>query len=235
MILSLVLAISAAASAPSPVMPLTEAVKGKLAAVGADPSWNLQVDGDALTLTESIDDDENIETYKLVSGAAAGADGHVWQAGALTLTITATACSDGTTAYPYTSEVKIAGKNARAMKGCAYRPWGQDVLSALPVIDACLKGQAEGDAILYAAATAPDAGLVLFGTENDDGGFEACTVTAGQANTAAMPFGDAPPGTSAEVFVRGSGKNPGGECYDAPEVKDAAGKLVGWWLDPEGC
>lgn len=217
------------------VVPLQDAVKGEIAAVGADPSWKLQIGADTLTLTESIDDDEKIEDFKLVSSGASGAEAYVWQAGALTLTISAAACSDGTTAYPYTSEVKIAGKTPRTLKGCAYRPWGQDVLTALPVIDVCLKGEDSGTAILYAAATAPDAGLVLFGTDSEDGGFKACEVAGGKASVTHMPFTDAPPGASAEIFIRGPGENPGGECYEAPEVKDAGGKVVGWWLDPEGC
>ncbi len=228
MILSLLLAATAA-------MPLQEAVKGELAAVGAVPSWNLKIGTDTLTLTESIDDDEKIENFKLLSSAASGADAFVWKAGALTLTISGATCSDGTTAYPYTSELKITGRKARTLKGCAYRPWGQEVLTALPVIDVCLKGQESGTAVLYAAAMAPDAGLVLFNSNTEDGGFKACTVTAGKASMTDMAYVDAPPGASAEIFIRGPGENPGGECYEAPEIKDASGAVVGWWLDPAGC
>ena len=61
-------------------------------------------------------------------------------------------------------------------------------------------------------------------------------MTAGQAAVSPYPpESEQPAGTNAEIFVRGPGKNPGGECYDAPEVKDADGKLLGWWLDPAGC
>ena len=59
------------------VVPLQDAVKGEIAAVGADPSWKLQIGADTLTLTESIDDDEKIEDFKLVSSGASGAEAYV--------------------------------------------------------------------------------------------------------------------------------------------------------------
>jgi hypothetical protein len=37
------------------------------------------------------------------------------------------------------------------------------------------------------------------------------------------------------LFIRGEGENPGGDCYVAPEVRDASGALLGWMIDPEGC
>jgi uncharacterized membrane protein len=240
MLLILALTTATAAATPAlplplpPPLPIAEAVKGALAAVGADPSWNLQIVDDKLTLTESIDDDENIEDFKLVSSEAQGETAHVWKAGALTVSISAAACSDGVQSYPYTSELKITGKKARTLKGCAYRPWGQDVIAALPVIDACLAQGANKPVVVYAGATAADAGVVMLagGEENP---LSACTVTGGKASVVAFEGGDWPPGTNAEIFVRGPGENPGGECYDAPEVKDGAGRVVGWWLDPAGC
>jgi hypothetical protein len=42
-------------------------------------------------------------------------------------------------------------------------------------------------------------------------------------------------GENAAIFERGPGQNPGGECYEAPEVRDANGLLIGWMLDPQGC
>jgi hypothetical protein len=37
------------------------------------------------------------------------------------------------------------------------------------------------------------------------------------------------------LFVRAPGENPGGECYEAPEVRGDNGELLGWTLDPQGC
>jgi hypothetical protein len=37
------------------------------------------------------------------------------------------------------------------------------------------------------------------------------------------------------LFVRAPGENPGGECYDAPEVRNADGEVLGWMMDPLGC
>jgi len=42
-------------------------------------------------------------------------------------------------------------------------------------------------------------------------------------------------GEDEAIFVRGPGENPGGECYDAPEVRSASGELLGWMMDPMGC
>lgn len=234
MFLSFILA-AATAIPPAPAIALPDAAKGRLVAVGADPSWNLQIGSDELTLTESIDDDEKITGFKLISASADGGDAHVWRAKGLTVTISAAVCSDGVTSYPYTSELKFAGKKARTLKGCAYRPWGEDVLAALPVIDACLKGEEADSPVFYAAATAPGAGVVLLGADIEEAAYRACVLADGKTSVTPIQVTDAPPGASAEIFIRGPGRNPGGECYDAPEVKDAAGKVVGWWLDPEGC
>ena len=43
------------------------------------------------------------------------------------------------------------------------------------------------------------------------------------------------PGEGTAIFVRGPGAQPGGECYDAPEVRSASGELLGWKADPLGC
>lgn len=243
--LSFILALTAAApateaAAPAlplpPALPITQAAKGRLSTVGSEPFWRMEISGPTVMLIEPGEDGVKVEEFTTESSTALGDTAHVWTAGPLSLTVSAGACSDGMsdTVYPYTVEAVFVGKAARVLKGCGYRPWGEDILAALPVIDACLKDAKEFPAILFAAASAPDAGVVLrAGTEA--GLLNACTVTAGKATT--MPFAgeDFPPGTEREIFVRGPGENPGGECYDAPEVMDAEGRLVGWWLDPEGC
>ena len=54
------------------------------------------------------------------------------------------------------------------------------------------------------------------------------------ASAIILPALDDPPADAIQ-FVRAPGENPGGECYQAPEVRDASGALLGWVLDPEGC
>lgn len=243
MILSLVVALTTAApAAPAPLpiprpLALAEAVKGSLYGVGTEPFWSIDISPDYIVLTVPDEESGDKSTEYRVEYTTSAGDNRIIASGPLTLTLSPAACSDGMSevAYPYTIEVVLAGKDMVTLKGCAYRPWGQDILAAMPVIDACLAIAKDDPAIVYAAATAKDAGFVVM-PGNEDKPMDACTVTAGKA--AIAPLTDEsvlPPGVNAEIFIRGPGKNPGGECYDAPEVKDADGKLLGWWLDPLGC
>lgn len=242
MLSAMLVAAATAASAPSEAYPwpaakpIAEAAKGALRAAGAEPFWGLEINGKTVKLTQPADDGEKIDEFQVVSSSAMGETTHVWTAGALTVTYSAEACSDGMSdaAYPYTVEAVLVGEGGATFKGCGYRPWGQDILTALPIIDACMKSDsAEAHAILYAAASAPDTGFLLMPA--GDGDTHACTVKGGEV-TAGSHVGDATPaGTGAEMFIRGPGENPGGECYEASEVKDADGNVVGWWFDPEGC
>ena len=220
-----------------PAMKLEDAAKGRLRGIGTEPFWGIEIDGAAITITEPGDEADKITEYKIEYTAQAGADAHVWTSGPLTVTVAAGECSDemSDTAYPYSVEVTLTGKDGRTLKGCAYRPWGEDILAAMPVIDACLKASGGQPPVVYAAASAPNAGFALL-AGSDEEPLLGCV--AGGDAAAVSPYppeSEQPAGTNAEIFVRGPGKNPGGECYDAPEVKDADGKLLGWWLDPAGC
>jgi hypothetical protein len=44
-----------------------------------------------------------------------------------------------------------------------------------------------------------------------------------------------PGGERDVVFYRAPGENPGGACYEAPEVRDPSGALLGWLDDAGGC
>lgn len=236
MFLPLVIALTTAAPAIPPAPPLDEAVKGSLRAAGTEPFWGLDIDPKGMKLSTPGEEGDVVTEYP-VEGMTSAGDARVISGGGLTVTLSPAACSDGMSdfTYPYTVEAVLVAKETTTLKGCAYRPWGQDILTALPVIDLCLKGAGEFPAVVYAAASAPDAGYVIL-PPSEEGAFEICTVAAGKATKAPQADDAAlPAGTNAEIFVRGPGKNPGGECYEAPEVKDADGKVVGWWLDPEGC
>lgn len=218
-----------------PAMVLAEAVKGTLRAAGTEPFWGLDIDPKTLKLSVPGEDGDVITEYQVEYSTSLG-ENRVITSGPLTVTLSSAVCSDGMSdfIYPYTVEAVLTGKDAVTLKGCAYRPWGQDVLAALPVIDACLKGVKEFPAVYYARVSAPDAGYVIM--PGEDTPMQACTVAAGKATKAPQAEdAEVPAGTQQEIFVRGPGENPGGACYEAPEVKDADGKVVGWWLDPEGC
>lgn len=237
----LALVVTAAAAAPAepwpPAPKLAEAVKSTLRGAGTEPFWSVEITGEKITLTYPGAENDETHEFKPESSTAVGADAHSWKSGPLTVTVSDGACSDGMSEinYPYKVEVNLTGKEPIALKGCAYRSWGQDVVAAIPIIDACLALDANKPPISFAAPTAADAGYVLL-SGSDEHPLQGCLVVGGKATLTPVGADDAePPGTNAEIFVRGPGENPGGECYQAPEVKDADGKLLGWWLDPMGC
>lgn len=90
-----------------------------------------------------------------------------------------------------------------------------EVVSRLPFIDACL-------------ALSPEARTVTINRDSnfsvqltgENGTFD-CVVpedAPDSSNAAILPALDEPP-AGAIVFVRAPGANPGGECYEAPEVR----------------
>jgi hypothetical protein len=110
-------------------------------------------------------------------------------------------------------------------------PNAQPIIERLPLIDACL-------------ALAPDRHVVTIDPVavrtlrlSGEAGSLDCVVpddNTDPANATVLPALDDPPADAIQ-FVRAPGENPGGECYQAPEVRSASGELLGWVLDPEGC
>lgn len=107
----------------------------------------------------------------------------------------------------------------------------QAIVDRLPLIDACL-------------ALAPDRRVITINPASDitlrlsgEAGDLDCVVPDDDPNpsrASVLPALNAPP-EDAIQFVRAPGENPGGECYVAPEVRNASGELLGWTLDPDGC
>jgi hypothetical protein len=110
------------------------------------------------------------------------------------------------------------------------RVWDRNLLALMPQIDACLAKSPSTREISFAGQYR-GAFLVRMQGENAVD----CTVAGGVATIA--PHNDAldVPGDGDALFVRGPGPNPGGDCYEAPEVRDANGAVLGWMLDTEGC
>jgi hypothetical protein len=110
--------------------------------------------------------------------------------------------------------------------------WDSELLTLLPEIDACIEAVPHARTVTYAKANGDGTTLVRLrgGEARID-----CRVDAD--NVSIRPRDDAlqVAGEDDAIFVRGPGENPGGECYQAPEVRDAAGQVIGWMLDPEGC
>jgi hypothetical protein len=164
-------------------------------------------------------------------------------------TVAPIACSDGMsdTAYPYTVTLDLLVPPARNLKGCGFRSWGQDVVSAMPVIDACrtsadFPGTPSGaitPPVAFAAASGPKDGYALFLGQTEETRYIECVVADGTVSLGPFKGEAGPAGTEREIFVRKTGLagevQPGGQCYEAEEVKSEAGEVLGWWMDPLGC
>lgn len=137
---------------------------------------------------------------------------------AIAFLMTLTACGQGTTpASPPPSGPQYENPQA--------------IVDRLPLIDACL-------------ALAPDRRVVTINPASDitirlsgEAGDLDCAVPDDDPDpsraTVLPALNDLP--EDAIIFVRAPGENPGGECYVAPEVRNEAGELLGWTLDPAGC
>jgi len=178
MLLALVMTAAATAApaepAPAPPWPaamtLEEAAKGRLKGVGTEPFWGMEINSPTITMTEPGDEDVKATEFRIEYTAQAGPDVHVWTSGPLSVTVSSGECSDGMsdTVFPYKVEATLMGEETRNLKGCAYRPWGEDVVAAMPVIDACLRASGGQPPVVYAAATAPDAGFALLAGSDED-------------------------------------------------------------------
>ncbi|HWA01587.1 MAG TPA: hypothetical protein VG841_14865 [Caulobacterales bacterium] len=156
-----------------------------------------------------------------------------FKSGGIDITLSAAPCSmDGRT-YPLTARLRV--QNTDAPQGCAVAVWDRDLRALLPAIDACLGQATEPMSVTYAARLADGGALVRL--RQDGNPFE-CRVPAGGGGAPTLEGADEAPaiaGDGLAVFVRAPGDNPGGDCYQAPEVRDANGQLLGWWDDPDGC
>lgn len=176
------------------------------------------------------------ETEMTVSGPyavpVATDTGALLESQGIALTLTPGACVlDGVT-YPMNASVTIP--NARPATGCALITWEHHLQTLLPQIDACIAQSPQTNWVSYAGETAPGEVTVRLTGNNQ---FVECKVSGGTAVAAQQPE-NAPhiAGDGEALFVRGSGgPNPGGECTDAPEVRNASGELIGWMMDPLGC
>ena len=105
------------------------------------------------------------------------------------------------------------------------------MLALLPQIDACVARQPDAREVTYAGERDGGVFVRLSSPQNN---FD-CSVRAGVAQVSRRDESLVIDGENAAIFIRGPGDNPGGECYQAPEVHDANGAVVGWMVDPEGC
>lgn len=115
--------------------------------------------------------------------------------------------------------------------------WETRLAEMLPYIDACIAKSPQTRWVSYAGLLDDQSAVVRLG--GAAGEFQ-CTVpmadpTAANAVIALDDETVAFEGEGSAIFVRGPGENPGGECYEAPEVRNADGEVIGWMADPHGC
>jgi hypothetical protein len=157
----------------------------------------------------------------------------------ISLTLTPGACLlDGAT-YPMRASVSIP--NATPAEGCALIRWDHQLLDLIPAIDACIADARGARWVTYAGEYQ---GATLVRLQGEGQSFD-CRISQNTAPSGQPVYltdvrprdeGMTVAGEGEALFVRGSGgPNPGGECAEAPEVRNASGELVGWMMDPLGC
>jgi uncharacterized membrane protein len=200
---------------------------GHVRASGTEPFWGLAVSPQGgLVLTEA--GASEVRAPYVAPEAVDG--GGRFTSGRLEFTVTAGTCSDGMSdiAYPLKARVVVGD---RTLVGCAYYPWGANVQSLIPAVDACLaKAPArmpvthgylkDGYAYVRLAASGPE--------ETYD-----CVYRAGEA-TVKRAEGQLP-GERNPTFYRAPMDDPGESCAPHEEIKDDNGVLLGWSIADGAC
>lgn len=198
---------------------------GPIYAVGQD--WTLNANPADNTISFYAED--GTEASGAWSPPAPVEGGHRIVAGDITLDLQQAACTLFDTPYPMAATVTAAGKS---FTGCAAMRWDYQLIALMPQIDACIAQRPDSRWITYAGETAP--GEVIVRMRGGDA-LSDCRVSNGAATIRDQDGNTRYATDNAVIFVRGPGDNPGGECYDAPEVRGANNELLGWRVDPLGC
>lgn len=205
-----------------------------LAAIVANgENWTFSADPEPQAISFTLDDGaEPVEVTEVWARPVATTSGYRLQSGELTLDLVEEPCTQDNIPYPMRATVSYGEGN---YGGCAAMRWDYQLLELMPQIDACIARSPETRWVNYAGVQA-DGNMLVRLSAGD--AFD-CTVTPGM--TPEVISFDPRSETltvateGAAIFVRGPGENPGGECYDAPEVRDSEGEVLGWMMDPMGC
>ncbi len=193
-----------------------------------EPGWRLDIDRErGLSLSVGQGGQTWAAAY---APAQRTARGYRFASGNLTVELTNAGCIAAGETYPMRALVRAQGN--QALSGCATERWDAHLLELMPQIDACVAAAPEARRVTYAG---DDGGEHLVRLWSQNGGVD-CRVGANGVARIAPRDDDVRIGGEHEaIFVRGPGRNPGGECFDAPEVRSADGELLGWMDDPQGC
>lgn len=199
---------------------------GAIVAVGE----NWQLNGDPMINAVSISIDDGTEASGTwvspyyVHGRISASD--------IRVTLENAVCTHDDVPYPMRATVTFPG---HTLTGCAAMRWDSQLDALIEEIDACIAAAPALRTVTYAGEL-PD-GSVLVRVKDGDI-VRDCHVERGIATLS--PRNEALPMTTENtaIFVRarpGETQNPGGECYEAPEVRGLMFELLGWMLDPMGC
>ncbi len=152
--------------------------------------------------------------------------------GDLTVDFVTEDCTVNGATYPL--RVNIQARGHEPVTGCGIERWDTHLMDLMPYIDACIAKSPGTRWVGYARRDGDNVTVRMRG-ENGD---QDCVAAYGNPQSATSQQRSETlrvPGEAVAIFVRGPGTQPGGECYDAPEVRNASGELIGWMADPMGC
>ncbi len=198
-------------------------------------TWSFNADPEPRALSFVVEDGaEPVEITETWTAPETTEAGFRIVSGELTLDLVEAPCTQDN--IPYTMRATVTHVTDR-YEGCAALRWDYHLVALMPQIDACIARAPETRWVTYAGPQA-DAN-VLVRLTNGGLGFDCIASSGNTPNVISYgPRNDAllVPTDSAALFVRGpAAENPGGECYEAPEVRSATGELLGWKMDPMGC
>ncbi len=196
-------------------------------------NWSYNADPDPQAISFVVDDGaEPVEITEAWAPPQTVETGYRLASGELTIDLVEEPCTQDSVTYPMRATVTHITDR---YEGCAAMRWDHQLIALMPQIDACIARSPETRWVTYAGQQA-DGNMLVRLSAGD--AFD-CTVAPG-ATPEVLSFGARSEtlrvaSESAAIFVRGPGENPGGECYEAPEVRSASGDLLGWMMDPLGC
>ena len=196
-------------------------------------NWSFTADPDPQAIAFIVDDGaEPAEITEPWTPPQTVEAGYRLASGELTIDLVDEPCTQDNVTYPMRATVTHVTDR---YEGCAAMRWDHQLIALMPQIDACIARSPQTRWVSYAGVQAD--GNILVRLSGGDA-FD-CTVAYGSAPEV-MSFGQRSEtlrvaSDGAALFVRGPGENPGGECYEAPEVRGANDELLGWMMDPMGC
>lgn len=229
-ITALALAACEQAAAPAPTMPPgVETPEGVLVAAGQD--WRLAADPSGSIVLTRADGGATTADYVAPGRTPSG---FRFNARGLRVVLEWQPCMHDGGDYPFRAVVTAAGQPA--LEGCAKERWDTALTYMLPYIDRCLAQSPQTRWVRYVGGVRD--GMLLVRLSGEGGDVDCRTSLQDDVpGTHLFPRDESLRfiGEDAYVFVRAPGANPGGECYEAPEVRGEDGALLGWAADPEGC